>query len=83
MPQLDPQQVQDLLKNQALRQALSSPETQKLLGQLKKQNPAQLQAAAPAAQAGDPTGHSGLHQTHSPDPDAARAMDQLNRKLSK
>ena len=83
MPQLDPQQVQDLLKNQALRQALSTPETQKLLGQLKKQNPAQLQAAAQAAMAWDPSGLSGLLQTLSRDPDAARAMDQLNRKLSK
>ena len=83
MPQLDPKQVQDLLQNQALRQTLSSPETQKLLGQLKKQNPVHLQAAAQAAMAGDPSALSGLLQTLSRDPDTARAMEDLNRKLSK
>ncbi|MBR2490649.1 MAG: hypothetical protein IKB65_04120 [Ruminiclostridium sp.] len=83
MPQLDPRQVQDLLKNQALRQTLSSPETQKLLGQLKKQDPAHLQAAAQAAMQGDASGLAGLLRTLSRDPDTARAVEELNRKLSK
>lgn len=83
MPQLDPRQVQDLLKNQALRQTLSSPETQKLLGQLKKQDPAHLQAAAQAAMQGDASALAGLLRTLSRDPDTARAVEELNRKLSK
>ena len=83
MPQFDPRQVQDLLNNQSLRQTLSSPETQKILGQLRQKNSAHLQAAAQAAMQGDASALSGLLQTLTRGPDTARAMEELNRKLSK
>ena len=83
MPQLDSRQVQDLLKNQTLRQTLSAPETQKILSQLKQKNSAHLQAAAQAAMQGDASGLSHLLQELSRNPDTARAMEELNRKLSK
>ena len=82
MPQLDPRQVQNLLQNQVLRQTISAPETQKLLGQLKKQDPTHLQSAAQAAMQGDPSALAGLLQTLSRDPDTARAVEGLNRKLN-
>ena len=83
MSQIDPRQVQDLLKNQAaLRQTLNSPETQKILRQLKKNDPSQLQAAAQAAIQGDSSGLASLLQSLSRDPEAARAVEDLNRKLS-
>ena len=83
MPQLDPRQVQDLLNDQSMRQTLSSPETQKILGQLRQKNSAHLQAAAQAAMQGDASGLSHLLQELSRNPDTARAMEELNRKLSK
>ena len=83
MPELDPKQVQDLLNSQALRQTLRSPETQKILGQLKQKNSAQLQAAAQAAMKGDASGLSSLLQELSRNPDTARAMEELSQKLPK
>lgn len=84
MADFTPQQVQDLLQNQAaLRQTLNHPETQKVLRQLQKKDTSQLQAAARAAMAGDPSALSGILQDLSRNPDAAKAMEELNRKLSK
>ena len=82
MSEFDPRQVQAFLKNQAaLRQTLSAPETQKLLGQLRKQDPGQFQAAAQAAMAGDPAALAGVLQALSRNPETARAMEELNRKF--
>lgn len=84
MPEMNPQQVQALLRNQeALRQTLSQPETQKLLGQLRKKDPEQLQAAAQAAMKGNTAALAGILQDLSRNPETARAMEQLDRKLSK
>lgn len=84
MPEFTPQQVQDLLKSQAaLRQALNNPETQKVLRQLQKKDPSQLQAAAQAAMKGDSSGLSGILQELSRNPEAAQAIEHLNQQLSK
>lgn len=84
MPEFTPQQVQDLLKSQAaLRQALNNPETQKVLRQLQKKDPSQLQAAAQAAMKGDASGLSGILQDLSRNPEAAQAIEHLNQQLSK
>lgn len=77
-------QAQKLLKDQAaLRQVLSNPDTQKVLAQLQKTDTSQLQAAAQAALKGDASGLNGILRKLSQDPEAAKAMNALNKKLSK
>lgn len=76
-------QMKQLLENQgALRQVLSSPDTKKVLTQLQKTNTKQLQAAAQAALQGDPSALSGILQTLSANPEAARAIEALDKKLN-
>ena len=77
-------QAQKLLKDQAaLRQVLSNPDTQKVLAQLQKSDTSQLQAAAQAALKGDASTLNGILRKLSQDPEAAKAMNALNKKLSK
>lgn len=77
-------QAQKLLKDQAaLRQVLSNPDTQKVLAQLQKTDTSQLQAAAQAALKGDASALNGILRKLSQDPEAAKAMNALNKKLSK
>lgn len=77
-------QAQKLLKDQAaLRQVLNNPDTQKVLAQLQKTDTSQLQAAAQAALKGDASALNGILKTLSSNPEAAKAMDALNKKLSK
>lgn len=77
-------QAQKLLKDQAaLRQVLSNPDTQKVLAQLQKTDTSQLQAAAQAALKGDASALNGILKNLSSNPEAAKAMDALNKKLSK
>lgn len=77
-------QAQKLLKDQAaLRQVLSNPDTQKVLAQLQKTDASQLQAAAQAALKGDSSALNGILRKLSQDPEAAKAMNALNKKLSK
>ena len=77
-------QAQKLLKDQAaLRQVLSNPDTQKVLAQLQKTDTSQLQAADQAALKGDASALNGILRKLSQDPEAAKAMNALNKKLSK
>jgi len=77
-------QAQKLLKDQAaLRQVLNNPDTQKVLAQLQKTDTSQLQAAAQSALKGDASALNGILKTLSSNPEAAKAMDALNKKLSK
>ena len=77
-------QAQKLLKDQAaLRQVLSNPDTQKVLAQLQTTDTRQLQAAAQAALKGDASALNGILRKLSQDPEAAKAMNALNKKLSK
>ena len=77
-------QAKQLLENQkAIRQMLSNPETRKVLQSLQKKNLSQLQAAAQSALQGDTTALTGVLQELSADPQAAQAMEQLNKTLNK
>jgi hypothetical protein len=74
--------AKQLLANQkAIRQLLADPETRKVLSSLQKKNAAQLQAAAQSALQGDTAGLSGLLQELSRDPQAAQAMQKLDKNL--
>ncbi len=76
-------QAKQLLENQkAIRQMLSNPETRKVLQSLQKKNVSQLQAAAQSALQGDTTALTGVLQELSADPQAAKAMEQLNKTLN-
>ena len=73
-----------LLENQkAIRQMLANPETRKVLQSLQKKNVGRLQAAAQSALQGDTTALSSVLQELSSDPQAAKAMEQLNKTLNK
>ena len=68
-------QAKQLLENQkAIRQMLANPETR---------NVGRLQAAAQSALQGDTTALSSVLQELSSDPQAAKAMEQLNKTLNK
>ncbi len=74
--------AKQLLANQkAIRQLLADPETRKVLFSLQKKNAAQLQAAAQSALQGDTAGLSGLLQELSRDPQAAQAVQKLDKNL--
>lgn len=74
--------AKELLANQkAIRQLLADPETRKVLSSLQKKNSAQLQAAAQSALQGNSSALSGLLQELSADPQAAQAMQQLDKNL--
>ena len=76
-------QAKQLLENQkAIRQMLANPETRKVLQSLQKKNVGRLQAAQSALQ-GDTTALSSVLQELSSDPQAAKAMEQLNKTLNK
>ena len=73
-------QAKQLLENQkAIRQMLANPETRKVLQSLQKKNVGRLQAALQ----GDTTALSSVLQELSSDPQAAKAMEQLNKTLNK
>lgn len=73
--------AKELLANQkAIRQLLADPETRKVLSSLQKKNSAQLQAAAQSALQGN-AALSGLLQELSSDPQAAQAMQKLDKNL--
>lgn len=75
-------QAKKLLRDQAaLRQALSSPEAQRVLAQLQKTDAASLRAAAQAAMEGNAAALQGIVQSLSGDPDTAQAMEKLSRTL--
>ena len=75
-------QAKQLLENQkAIRQMLANPETRKVLQSLQKKNVGRLQAAAQSAL--DTTALSSVLQELSSDPQAAKAMEQLNKTLNK
>ena len=67
----------------AIRQMLANPETRKVLQSLQKKNVGRLQAAAQSALQGDTTALSSVLQELSSDPQAAKAMEQLNKTLNK
>ena len=72
------------MENQtAIRQMLANPETRKVLQSLQKKNVGRLQAAAQSALQGDTTALSSVLQELSSDPQAAKAMEQLNKTLNK
>ena len=74
--------AKELLANQkAIRQLLADPETRKVLSSLQKKNSAQLQAAAQSALQGNSSALSGLLQELSSDPQAAQAMQNLDKNL--
>ena len=74
--------AKELLANQkAIRQLLADPETRKVLSSLQKKNSAQLQAAAQSALQGNSSALSGLLQELSSDPQAAQAMQKLDKNL--
>ena len=69
-------QAKQLLENQkAIRQMLANPETRKVLQSLQKKNVGRLQ--------GDTSALSSVLQELSSDPQAAKAMEQLNKTLNK
>ena len=73
-------QAKQLLENQkAIRQMLANPETHKVLQSLQKKNVGRLQAALQ----GDTSALSSVLQELSSDPQAAKAMEQLNKTLNK
>ena len=77
-------QAKQLLENQkAIRQMLANPETRKVLQSLQKKNVGRLQAEAQSALQGDTTALSSVLQELSSDPQAAKAMEQLNKTLNK
>ena len=77
-------QAKQLLENQkAIRQMLANPETRKVLQSLQKKNVGRLQAAAQSALQGDTSALSSVLQELSSDPQAAKAMEQLNKTLNK
>ena len=74
--------AKELLANQkAIRQLLADPETRKVLSSLQKMNSVQLQAAAQSALQGNSSALSGLLQELSSDPQAAQAMQKLDKNL--
>ena len=74
--------AKELLANQkAIRQLLADPETRKVLSSVQKKNSAQLQAAAQSALQGNSAALSGLLQELSSDPQAAQAMQKLDKNL--
>ena len=75
-------QAKQLLEDQNVRQVLSSPDTKKVLAQLQKTDASQLQAAARKALQGDAAALSGILQKISSNPEAAKAMEALNKKIS-
>ena len=77
-------QAKQLLENQkAIRQMLANPENRKVLQSLQKKNVGRLQAAAQSALQGDTAALSSVLQELSSDPQAAKAMEQLNKTLNK
>ena len=77
-------QAKQLLENQkAIRQRRANPETRRVLQSLQKKNVGRLQAAAQSALQGDTTALSSVLQELSSDPQAAKAMEQLNKTLNK
>ena len=62
---------------------LANPETRKVLQSLQKKNVGRLQAAAQSALQGDTSALSSVLQELSSDPQAAKAMEQLNKTLNK
>ena len=77
-------QAKQLLENQkAIRQMLANPETHTVLQSLQKKNVGRLQAAAQSALQGDTSALSSVLQELSSDPQAAKAMEQLNKTLNK
>ena len=77
-------QAKQLLENQkAIRQTLANPEPRKVLQSLQKKNVGRLQAAAQSALQGDTSALSSVLQELSSDPQAAKAMEQLNKTLNK
>ena len=77
-------QAKQLLENQkAIRQMLANPETHKVHQSLQKKNVGRLQAAAQSALQGDTSALSSVLQELSSDPQAAKAMEQLNKTLNK
>ena len=77
-------QAKQLLENQkAIRQMLANLETHKVLQSLQKKNVGRLQAAAQSALQGDTSALSSVLQELSSDPQAAKAMEQLNKTLNK
>ena len=79
----NPQAKQLLENQQAIRQMLANPETHKVLQSLQKKNVGRLQAAAQSALQGDTSALSSVLQELSSDPQAAKAMEQLNKTLNK
>ena len=80
----DHPQAKQLLENQnAIRQVLASPETRKLLQSLQKKSAGQLQSAAQAALAGDPSALNQVLRDLASDPQAKQAMDRLEGALQK
>ena len=78
----DHPQAKQLLENQnAVRQVLASPETRKLLQSLQKKSAGQLQSAAQAALAGDPSALNQVLRDLAADPQAKQAMDRLEGAL--
>lgn len=77
-------QAKKLLQDQAaLRQALSSPEAQRVLAQLQKTDAAALRSAAQAAMDGNAAALQGIVRSLTGDPATAQAMEKLSKTLNK
>ncbi len=78
----DPQARRLLEDQKAVRQLLNNPETRRVLQSLQRKNTQRLQSAAKAALQGDPSALNGVLQELSKDPQAAKAMEDLNQTLN-
>lgn len=79
----NPQAKQILENKKAIEQVLKNPEAQKVLKQLQQKDSKQLQSAAKAALGGDTTALNKLFQELSGNPEAKKAMENLNDTMSK
>ena len=77
----NPQAKQLLADQKAVRQLLNSPETRQLLQSLQHKTAQRLQQAAQSALQGDTAALSGVLEDLAKDPQAAKAMEQLDQTL--
>lgn len=78
----NPQAKRLLADQKAVRQLLKSPETRQLLQSLQHKNAQRLQEAAKSALQGDTAALSGVLEDLAKDPQAAKAMEQLDQTLN-
>ena len=77
----NPQAQQLLADKKAVGKLLKSPETRQLLQSLQQKNAQRLQEAAQSALRGDTAALTGVLEDLAKDPQAAKAMEQLDQTL--